>query len=406
MIREYLGLALSSLRKRRLRSWLTMIGIFIGIAAVVSLLSLGQGMQRAIEEQFFQLGVDKVTISTKGIQMGPPGSNTAVQLTQDDLDAVERARGVEIATGRLIEQVTVRFNDDERYPFLVTAGSTIEQKALLDDVAQVEIIEGRPLKPGDQWKVIIPEGYTDTPRFNGKPLAVGDKISINGQAVDVVGVARRTGNPFVDGSFQMMEEPVRDLLGLPEKFGALIAQVDTTQDLNRVVQNIEKELRNERNLDEGDEDFEVQTAEDVLSTFGTILNIVTAVLIGIASISLIVGGVGITNTMFTAVLERKREIGIMKAIGARNSDVILIFLFEAGLLGLVGGVIGLLIGMGLGYLVEFSAYQAFGKSLINARFPPALIIGSLAFSFILGALAGSIPAYRAGRLPPVEALRE
>ncbi|RME31874.1 ABC transporter permease [Candidatus Woesearchaeota archaeon] len=406
MLSEYFGLALRSLRKRKLRSWLTMIGIFIGIAAVVSLISLGQGMQKAITEQFFQLGADKVTVQLKGSRTGPPGSNTDFTLTTKDLDALRRANGVELAAGRLIEQGRLEFNDVERYTFVVSVPEEPELKELIDSIAQVKIIEGRGLKPGDQWKVLIPQSYRDTPKFGGKALRVGDKLRINDQTVDIVGVVKRTGNPFVDNAFQMMEPAMRELFGLPEKYGGLVAQINTNMDLQIVTENIEKVLRKERGFKKGEEDFEVLTADEAFDSFRTILNIVSAVLIGIASISLIVGGVGITNTMFTAVLERKREIGIMKAIGARNSDIVLLFLIEAGLLGLVGGLIGIGLGVGLGKLVEFAAYRAFGESLIKAHFPPLLIVGSLAFSFVLGSLAGALPAYRAGRLPPVEALRE
>ncbi len=406
MLSEYFRLAMRSLRRRRLRSWLTMIGIFIGIAAVVSLISLGQGMQKAITEQFFQLGADKITVQLKGSTTGPHGVNSDFILTKKDLDALRRANGVLLASGRLIEQTRVTFNDRERYIYIVSVPEEPELKELFDSVAQVHVIEGRGLKPGDRWKVLIPQSYRDSPKFNGKGLRVGDKILVNGQTVDVVGVNKRSGNPFVDNSFQMMEPALRDLLDLPEKYGGLIAQIDTGLDIRIVTENVEKALRHERGLDKGEEDFEVLTADEAFDSFKTILNIVSAVLIGIASISLIVGGVGITNTMYTAVLERRREIGIMKAIGAQNKDILLIFLIEAGLLGVVGGLIGVGLGMGLGKMVEFAAYKAFGESLIKAHFPPPLITGALLFSFILGSVAGALPAYRAGKLPPVEALRE
>ena len=127
--------------------------------------------------------------------------------------------------------------------------------------------------------------------------------------------------------------------------------------------------------------------------------------VGIALISLLVGGIGIMNTMYTSVLERTREIGVMKAIGAKNSDVLGMFLIESGLLGLVGGAIGVIIGMSISKLVEIGANSAFGPGTIVAVFPPYLIIGALAFSFIVGALSGVLPARRASKLKPVDALR-
>jgi putative ABC transport system permease protein len=130
------------------------------------------------------------------------------------------------------------------------------------------------------------------------------------------------------------------------------------------------------------------------------------VLVGIAAISLIVGGIGIMNTMYTAVLERTREIGIMKAVGARNQDVLAIFMFESGMLGLMGGLIGVLLGVGLSQLVVLVGSVALGPGVLGSDLSFSLIIGALGFSFFVGLAAGSLPAYEAARLPPVEALRK
>ena len=130
-----------------------------------------------------------------------------------------------------------------------------------------------------------------------------------------------------------------------------------------------------------------------------------AVIVGIAGISLLVGGVGIMNTMYTAVLERRKEIGIMKAVGARNWDISLIFLIESGLLGIVGGVIGILLGMGLSKGVELAVRPYLGESMLMAAFPLWLLFGALAFSFIVGAASGVLPARQAAGLKPVDTLR-
>ncbi len=408
-LKEYVRLAANSLRKRRLRTWLTMIGIFIGIAAVVSLISLGQGMQKAIEEQFFQLGADKLTVQTKGVATGPPRSNSDVQLTTRDLEVVQRVQGVQVATGRLIEPITVEFNDKEKFLYLASLPEDPDERALVMESANVEEKDfryGRALAPSDQLKVVMSEDYYNNPKFDGKALRVGDKITIEGRTVDVVGFFKKTGNPFVDIAFVMNENVVRDLVGEPEKLGMIVAQASPGADMGLVADAMEKDLRKSRNVKEGREDFEVQTAEETLSTFKTVLSIVTAVLIGIAAISLLVGGIGIMNTMYTSVLERRREIGIMKAIGARNSDISTIFLIEAGLLGTIGGAIGIFLGIAFSKIVEVIATLALGTTLIQASFPWYLILGSLVFSFTVGSLAGVFPAMQAAKLPPVEALRQ
>jgi len=132
---------------------------------------------------------------------------------------------------------------------------------------------------------------------------------------------------------------------------------------------------------------------------------VQAVLVGIAAISLLVGGIGIMNTMYTSVLERTKEIGTMKAVGAKNSDILFIFLFESGLLGLVGGAIGIGIGIGLGEGAEYIASVGLGTNLLQAVFPWYLILGALLFSFLIGTLSGIFPAMQAAKLKPADALR-
>jgi putative ABC transport system permease protein len=181
-------------------------------------------------------------------------------------------------------------------------------------------------------------------------------------------------------------------------------QVKKGFDPDKVAGDIKKYLRKSRGQKEGEEDFTVQTSEQLAESFSTVFTIVQVVLIGLASISLLVGGIGIMNTMFTSVLERTREIGVMKAIGARNSDIMKIFLIEAGLLCTIGGGIGIILGIGISKLIQYVAAQA-GMGIIQAYFPWYLIVGALAFSFLVGTLSGIFPARRAAKLKPVDALR-
>ena len=406
MLKEYFWLSVNSLRKRKLRSWLTMIGIFIGIAAVVSLISLGQGMQQAIENQFLSLGADKITIQTKGVVTGPPGSNSNVILTKSDLDVVRRAQGVASAAGRLIEPITINFNRKTVFSYVASIPDDVQSRDLVLETANLDIIAGRQLKIGDKYDVVVSEDYTTSPKFDNKALSVGDRIEINGQKAQVVGVFKKTGNPFTDMSFLMNERSIRDLLGIQDKYDLITAKISPGTSIQNVAENIKKDLRKHRDVKEGKEDFTVTTPEETVKTFKTVLNIVEAVLVGIATISLLVGGIGIMNTMYTSVLERRREIGIMKAIGAKNSDVMIIFIIESGMLGLVGGAIGIVLGMGFSKLVEIIATAVLGTALIQAFFPWYLILGSLAFSFVVGTAAGTLPAFQASRLPPVEALRQ
>jgi putative ABC transport system permease protein len=395
---------MENLRQRSLRSWLTMIGIFIGIAAVVALISLGQGMKVAISAQFVGLGADTITVQAAGGGFGPPGSYQASLITDDDLRAIKRTQGIDAAFGRLIEAVSVKVDDNQYFGYLVSLPEEMEDYRLsLVVPTKLETDKGRMVVPGDGNRLVIGNDLSTKDRY-GKRLRVGDKITVQDTDFEVVGVLKKTGNPQYDGTLFASEDAVREVTGEPEKLGIILAKADTGVSVDAAVANIEKELRREREVEKGEEDFSVESSQDILKSLNKILGAVQAVLIGIAAISLLVGGVGITNTMYTAVLERTKEIGVMKAIGARNSDVLTIFLIESGLLGMAGGAIGVAIGMGLAFMVQAIAAQVWGTALIEAHFSFLLIFGSLAFSFIVGAIAGLTPARQAAKMHPVEAL--
>lgn len=405
MLLDAARLGITNLRHRGLRSWLTMIGIFIGIATVVSLIALGAGLKAAIAAQFNTLGTDRLIISAKGGGFGPPGQDVAVELTNDDLEVVRRSNYVELATGRLVESAQVEFNDKLRGQFVGSLPQDPEGRRLVLEVINGDPIEGRWPKASDGYRVMVGYDFTNPDRY-GKPVRVGDNLIINGKKVEVVGVLERKGSPQFDSAIFMNEDSMRELFDVPQTQSAIVAQVADIKDIELAKESITKDLRSARGVKERKEDFTVETSGDVLASFDTIINGVTAVLVGIAAISLIVGGIGIMNTMYTAVLERTREIGIMKAVGARNSDVLSIFLFESGLLGLSGAAIGVAIGFLLSKAVEVGAAAALGPGLIQADVSISLVLGALTFGFVVGALAGTLPAYEAARMNPVEALRQ
>jgi putative ABC transport system permease protein len=203
----------------------------------------------------------------------------------------------------------------------------------------------------------------------------------------------------------MTESDLNDALDIKDEYDIIVVQLEKNSDPEKVAEAIREKLRKDRGLKEGEEDFNVQTPIAALASINTILNVINVIVIGIALISLLVGAIGIANTMYTSVLERTKEIGVMKAIGARNSDILLIFLFESGLLGLVGGVVGVLIGMLMAWTAATGANTALGNNLFIIKLNPALIIGSIIFSFIIGTVSGVLPARQASKLKPVDALR-
>ncbi len=403
MIAEYVKFAIKTFKGSKTRSWLTMLGIFIGIAAVVSLISLGQGLQLAITQQFEDMGTDKIIIMP-GSGVAGFGTATATELSEKDVDAVRKVKGVRYVSGWLYKMAKVEHNKKVSYVWIMSIPLDTDSKRLVESIHSVEVAEGRDLKAGDKYKALV--GFLlakEEGRF-GKKIGIADTIKIEGQDFKVVGYLDRIGNPEDDTSIFIPIETAREVLDEPTEQSMILAQVQPGSNPPDVAEDIEKALRKSRDLKEGEEDFTVQTAEDLLRSYGSILTIVQLVVIGIAMISLVVGGIGIMNTMYTSVLERTQEIGVMKAIGARNSDITAIFLIESGLLGLAGGVIGVLLGMGFSTLVEMGAVAA-NVTILQATFPWYLIAGALAFSFIVGTIFGTLPALQAARLKPVDALR-
>jgi len=400
-MKDYFFLAFNNLKRRKLRSWLTMIGIFIGIAAVVALISLGQGMQDYISEEFEKLGKDKIMIQSKSL--GPPGGTSpSLALTEDDLKVVQNVKGVEWALGMVFKIGQVEFKKEININYVI--GMDPEDVELMSEIQSFEIKDGRWLKPGDKYKVVIGynHGYDD---LWERHVEVGDTMVIEGEEFKVIGIVDKIGNDYDDSQVYAPKEVMRDLLGTENDLGGIMAKTAQGFDPEDVGETIERKLRKYRGEKEEQETFDVQTSEQLLQSFQNIFGVIQAVLVGIAAISLIVGGIGIMNTMYTAVIERTKEIGTMKAVGARNSDVLLVFLFESGLLGLVGGAIGVGIGIGLAKGVEYALSTSGFSSLLQAHLSWGLILGALAFSFVIGTLSGILPAMQASKLRPADALR-
>jgi len=404
MLKDFFTISLNNLKRRRLRSWLTMIGIFIGIAAVVALITLGQGLQTAITGQMGSLDVDSLTVQNAGTGYGPPGSSVVEKLNEHDLKLIEKVKGVKYANPILLRSVEIRYNNRVSFELMRGAPEEPEFYERFYESQSMEAIEGRLLKQGDVGKVLLGNGFSKKTKFD-KPVSVGKTINIEGKEFEVIGILKGSGSILMNDAVIVFHEELKDLLDIDDEIDLIAVRVENAKISEETGERIERALRKDRGLEEGEEDFSVQTPSQALGAVNNILTAVNIVVVGIAMISLIVGGIGIANTMYTSVVERKKEIGTMKAIGARNSNVLMIFLIESGLLGLVGGIIGALIGAGIALGVAFGANNYFGSEIIQLNLSLPLIISVITFSFLIGILSGAVPSYQASKLKPIEALR-
>jgi putative ABC transport system permease protein len=406
MIANYFFLAIKNVRKRGIRSWLTMLGIFLGIAAVVSLISLGQGLEEAIVGQFgAALSTDTLTVSSAETGFGPPGSTAVRKLTKRDLEIIDSTPNVVEVIPRLVRIATVEYNDEKSFHFIGSAPPKQEQLEILYESINIDISKGKLIKATDRGKVLLGDDFVSESPFS-KDIRIGQSITIQGKDFEVAGFLKRASTFTLNSVVFMTEEDMKDLLDIDDEIDLIVVKVESEEVTEKVAEEIERKFRKDRKQKPGEEDFAVQTPVQALSSVSTFITVVNIVVSGIAGISLLIGGVGIANTMFTSVLERTREIGVMKAVGARRRDIMNIFIIESGLLGLVGGIVGAAIGLGLALLASGAANAALNNTIFLVRPNISLLIGSIAFSFLIGVFSGMIPAYQASKLEPVEALRK
>ena len=387
MIRDYLNLAVRSILHRKKRSWLTIIGILIGITAVVALISLGQSMQLAVNKQFEEFGYNVITIMPGTLRGFHPSFTAAIDL---DADMLRRIEGVE-QVGTL-RYKSAYIQAEKLEGFLPVMGLSPEMVKIM----LLEAESGRLLQSDEFDGALLGPAVAED-----LGLKVGDEIKIEDKPFEVVGVLKKGGNPRNDEGIFISLAALEALTGEAGKVSLVLVRVRRGYDIDKVAEEVKKALREQR----GKEDFTVQTIEELRRVIGRAIGILQAFLGGIAGISLLVGGIGVMNTMYTAVLERTREIGVMKAVGAKDSHIMWLFLIESGFMGLVGGAIGTLFGLGIDILAVAAAKRFVEADVLEFGVSAGLIVGALAFSFVVGALSGLFPARSAAKLKPVEALR-
>jgi putative ABC transport system permease protein len=401
MLKEYFKIAIKNLKTRPLRSWLTILGIVIGVFLVTSLLSLSEGIKGAILKQLKTLGGEALlihpgeTTDIKNVFLGK------VEFKKEEIEAIKRVEGVEKVMSLLWKGVNVRYEGEKKIVLLYGIFWQ-ENLELLREKMGWSLKEGRwPIVGKNEVVVgnlvkedIFPKIKTNT------------EIIIKGKKFKVVGILKSTGDKIDDGAIMVDLKFYREITG-DKNWGPLaIAIVKAGFGPEEVAEKIKSQLKKMGKRKRGEErpSFSVITSEKASGIVGNIMAIMQFVVFSFSSIAILVGAIGIMNTMYTSVRERTREIGLLKAIGAKNSTISLIFLIESGLIGLVGGFLGTILGLALAKAIEI--YLQFHPFFyLKAFISPLMIIFVLTFSFLIGCLSGFFPARQAAKLKPIQALR-
>ncbi|HQB18663.1 MAG TPA: ABC transporter permease [Candidatus Pacearchaeota archaeon] len=397
---EYFKIAVKNLRVRPLRSWLTILGIVIGIFLVTTLMSLSEGLKNSIMGELQTMGGDLIIVMPgEDMFSGLMGGN---DLTNADLNGIERTVGVETVISMPWGSEIVRYKNEAK-TVLITGISFDKTMTLLKEDMGWETVEGDFPRTGR--REILLGNLVAKSILPG--IRVGDEVTIKGKRFYVSGYLRSLGNNQNDSMIMMDLEDYRTVTGKREGAPMTMAKVAPGFDVAEVVKNIEDSLEETRKRRVGEEtpSFSVISSDTVSDMVSSIMGILQVAIFAFASIAIIVGGIGVTNTMFTSVNERTKEIGILKAVGAKRSDIVAIFLFESGIIGLIGGVLGVTLGVVASKGTEFVLAQLEQMFYLEAHISISLILFGIAFSFFVGCISGYFPAKKAAMLEPVDALR-
>jgi putative ABC transport system permease protein len=401
--------ALESLSSNKMRSGLTVLGIVIGVAAVIAMLAVGTGAQDSITGSIGGLGTNLLFVFSGGGRMGGESVRNPKPLTLQDAAAISdpfAAPSVELVAPVLQDSFLVSAAGETTTTSV--SGVTPDYFPLRNyTLTEGEIINEEHLLGRASVALIGPE--TADNLFGRHEGLVGETMTIEGQPFRIIGILASKGGgmfgsednsvliPFTTAQTRLMQRRTRD------QVDTLLVQVVTSEAVPTAVDEVSSILRTRHRTDVGADDFTVFSQQDFLSTAATITNVLTIFLGGIAAISLLVGGIGIMNIMLVSVTERTKEIGLRKALGARKRDILIQFLTESSLLSLFGGIIGI----GLGWLISFIVEKvalASGTPFYPRIGLDAVLLATI-FSAAVGLFFGIYPANRAANLEPVEALR-
>lgn len=402
MFKEYFKIAIKNLKARSLRSWLTILGVVIGIFLVVALLSLSEGIKNAILAQLKMIGDDVLMVMPGDEGDIMTAMIGGLMLSDDNLRAIERAEGVDLVVPNLWRAQTARHKKEAKTVFIL-GYLREETQDFFKESLGFYIEEGDWPRVGRREVMV---GHL-VPKDIFPGMKIGDEIIVGGINFKVAGILRTLGSRQDDSMVGLDMKYFHQVTGIKEgaHFAAIrIKEGFTPDQVSANIMNEAGDVKRARGKPETVTPFTVFTPDAAIDMVGDIMLLLQVMIFSIAGIAIIVSTVGIMNTMYTSVRERTKEIGIIKAIGAKNKDISRIFLIESGIIGLIGGIGGVIFGFTLAKTIE--TYLQFNPVFVlEAVISPTLIIFTLLFSFILGCLSGYLPAKSAAKLNPVDALK-
>ena len=392
-------LTIKNIFRRKLRSILTILSVIIGIASVIALVLLSDGLLNTVNEQFDKMGGRVILVLAGNFQGNPFESGRLSKenmLNIKDSENIEKIPAVEnvFAMNFLNAQITYR-NQDE---FAYLATLPVEKMDDAFDFFDVSVSEGKTFNGKEGNNAVIGD-YIAKKMFD-REIKTGNKIKINNIDFRVLGILKPIGNESDDSTIYITRKAGDDLLNYEDSVNYIMVKTKADTDNKDTVKRIERLLAKTRD----EENFMIISADDFLELITRLLTLIKVILATIASISVVVGSLGVINSVYTSVLERTREIGVLKSIGAKINDITFIFVLESLLLSLAGGVIGFGLGVGIAKGVSLYAASA-GFDMFTISITVEIVLLALILSVIVGIVAGLFPARSAAKLNPVNALR-